>query len=78
MIDIKTSAIRELVAPVVAFLRHDIARPDSPVLDLEWAEGRLAEVLKILNDTHAPVVSIEETSSAELRQLVHESFNRRD
>jgi hypothetical protein len=77
--DIKADAIRELVAPVVAFLRHDIARPDSPVqMDPTWAERQLSQVLDMLND--APPLDVEhvEPPVRELLDLVQESLQRRD
>lgn len=81
MIDIKEARIRELVAPVVAFLRHDIERPDSPVqMNLAWAERHLTQVLMLLNDK-PPVVVEQDTepmSTREIRELLQENLQRRD
>jgi hypothetical protein len=81
VIDIKSDAIRELVAPVVAFLRHDIARPQSSVhMDKGWAEQQLSKVLELVNDQ--PLSSVEQDteqlSAREIRELLQENLQRRD
>jgi hypothetical protein len=76
-----SAEIKRLVAPVVAMLRHDVARPTSPVLDKAFALEQLQQVLDIVNDKPSPAVTtITETEEETriLRGLLQENLQRRD
>jgi hypothetical protein len=70
------SEIKRNIAPVIAMLKHDIAKPSSPVLDKTFALTQLQYVLDLVNEETASVV--ESTDPRELLDLIQASLQRKD